>query len=175
MKRRSRPGGEASKARGREALRTKRRDASECVLVRLHPGCRSRSAHPRTERGSEQQTATAEVLQVISSSPATLTSVFNDGGESRSNLSGHLWQHLSLGRQEFAPRRGQHTPRNFVETRASPGSHPGASDPVRMIMTKAAVHTCELRQMAMYIERRNPGIIAAVELAGYGHFWLSRC
>jgi GAF domain-containing protein len=60
-----------------------------------------------------------------------------------------------------------HTPRNFVETRARTGLHPGVNDPVgRMIMTKAVVHTGDLAAERDYLERRNPGIIAAVEVGG---------
>ena len=60
-----------------------------------------------------------------------------------------------------------HTPRNFVETRARTGLHPGPNDPVgRMIMTKAVVHTGDLAAERDYTERRNPGIIAAVEVGG---------
>ena len=59
------------------------------------------------------------------------------------------------------------TPGSFVQTRASIGLHPGATDPVgRMILTKAVVHTTDLAAERDYIERRNPGIIAAVEIGG---------
>ena len=59
------------------------------------------------------------------------------------------------------------TPGSFVQTRARIGLHPGANDPVgRMIETKAAVHTADLAAERDYIERRNPGIIAAVEVGG---------
>ena len=59
------------------------------------------------------------------------------------------------------------TPRNFVQTRARTGLHPGASDPVgRMIVAKAVVHTADLAAEGDYIERRSPGIIAAVEVGG---------
>ena len=59
------------------------------------------------------------------------------------------------------------TPGSFVQTRARIGLHPGANDPVgRMIVTKAVVHTADLAAERDYIERRNPGIIAAVEVGG---------
>jgi hypothetical protein len=63
MKRRSRPGGEASKARGREALRTKRRDASATVSLSasIQDAEVARLTRELNE-AREQQTATAEVL-----------------------------------------------------------------------------------------------------------------
>ena len=63
------------------------------------------------------------------------------------------------------------TPGSFVQKRARIGLHPGANDPVgRMIMTKAVVHTADLAAEREYIERRNPGIIAAVEVGGVRTF-----
>ena len=59
------------------------------------------------------------------------------------------------------------TPGSFVQTRARIGLHPGANDPVgRTIVTKAVVHIADLAAERDYIERRNPGIIAAVEVGG---------
>ena len=169
MKRRSRPGGEASKARGREALRTKRRDASATVSLSasIQDAEVARLTRELNE-AREQQTATAEVLQVISSFPGDLKPVFSTMVEKAVRICeatfGNIYRWDGENLHLVA---ANNTPRNFVEARARTGIHPGANDPVgRMIMTKAVVHTADLAAERDYIERRNPGIIAAVEVGG---------
>ena len=120
----------------------------------------------------ERQTATSEVLQVISSSPGDVEPVFQAMLENAVRICdatfGNIYRWDGENLHLVA---ANNTPGSFVQKRARIGLHPGANDPVgRMIMTKAVVHTADLAAEREYIERRNPGIIAAVEVGGVRTF-----
>ncbi|MGB6540385.1 MAG: GAF domain-containing protein [Xanthobacteraceae bacterium] len=116
----------------------------------------------------QQQTATAEVLQVISGSPGDVKPVFSTMVEKAVRICDasfgniYRWDGESLHLMA-----SNNTPGNFIEARARSAFRPGPNDPAgRMITTKAIVHTADLAAERDYIERRTPSIIAAVEVGG---------
>jgi GAF domain-containing protein len=116
----------------------------------------------------EQQTATAEVLHVISSSPGEVEQVFAAMLEKAVRICdavfGNIFSWDGNALQHVA---GHNTPPAFAEARKrlplgpTPGSAFG-----RVITTKAAVHIIDLAAEQEYIERSIPGLVAAVELGG---------
>ena len=115
----------------------------------------------------EQQTATSEVLQVISSSAGDLQPVFTTMLEKAVHICDAKFGYL--GRWDgdafdlfamynvppaFAKRRG-------LRIRPKPGM---PFD--RMLATKTTVHVADLAAEPIYTEERDPAIVAAVELGG---------
>ena len=80
MKRRSRAGGEPIKGRRREAQEPKRRDASKAVASSSSSGTRKATENAQLARelkeALERQSASSQVLQVISSFAGELDPVF---------------------------------------------------------------------------------------------------
>ena len=116
----------------------------------------------------EQQTATSEVLQVISSSPGDLEPVFATMLESAVRICdakfGNIYRWDSDAIHLVAT---YNTPPGFVEARRRSPFRPDPNDAFgRMIETKTVVHIADLAAEQAYIEQREPGIVAAVELGG---------
>ena len=172
MKRRSRAGGETIKGRRRRAPGPKRRNAPKAV-----PRSNSSSAGEETEvvrlarelsEALEQQTATSEVLQVISSSPGDLHPVFATMLERAVRICDatfgdiYRWQGDSL-----LLVTSHNTPAAFVEAlKSSPHIRPSSVMGTRMVATKSAVQVADLAADQDYLDRRSPTIVAAVELGG---------
>ncbi|HEY6860968.1 MAG TPA: GAF domain-containing protein [Pseudolabrys sp.] len=120
----------------------------------------------------EQQTATSEVLKVISSSPGELEPVFDAMLANATRICeakfGILWL-----REGDAYRLGalHGAPSAFAEVRwREPVVRPGPRTVLaRIELTKQAVHIADLRTDPSYLEREPLGV-AAVELAGVRTF-----
>ena len=116
----------------------------------------------------EQQTATSEVLQVISSSPGDLQPVFAAMLEKAVRICdatfGDVYRPHGDGIQLVAM---QNTPPAFAEAlKQTPHFRPSSSVGLQMVATKSAVQVTDLAADPDYVERRSPFIVAAVELGG---------
>ena len=116
----------------------------------------------------EQQTATSEVLQVISSSPGDLQPVFAAMLEKAVRVCdatfGDVYRPHGDAIQLVAM---QNTSPAFAEAlKQTPHFRPSSSVGVRMVATKSALQVTDLAADPDYVERRSPFIVAAVELGG---------
>ena len=116
----------------------------------------------------EQQTATSDVLQVISSSPGDLEPVFATMLQKAVSICdagfGNIYRVEGDGLRIVAT---HNTPPVFAEARkSSPYFTPGPKSPLRRMMTtKAVVHVLDNAATEAYAEG-DPGSVAAVELGG---------
>jgi GAF domain-containing protein len=115
----------------------------------------------------EQQTATSDVLKVISSSPGELEPVFNAMLSNAVRLCAANFGNLYLCDGELIRLAAWHnTPPPFVEQRRSRPYRPGPnSPPGRVLRTRSVVHVADLAADQSYRERE-PGVVEGAELAG---------
>jgi class 3 adenylate cyclase len=117
----------------------------------------------------EQQTATSEVLQVISSFPGDLEPVFATILENAARICDARFGEIYLWDGEVLHLAATHnTPPAFAEERKRSGTiRPNPKTfGGRLVATKAAVHIADLAADENYIEQRYPAYVAAVELGG---------
>jgi two-component system, NtrC family, sensor kinase len=116
----------------------------------------------------EQQTATSEVLQVISSSPGELEPVFGTMLENAVRICDAKFGNIYRWDGDALHLVATHnTPPAFAEyRRRTPLCPPPNSAGGRMIATKKAVQLADVRAERAYIERHNPSYVKAVELGG---------
>ena len=116
----------------------------------------------------EQQTATSEVLQVISSSPGDVQPVFETMLENAVRICDARFGNIFRWDGDAMYLVATHnTPPALAEARRRSPIRPSPGHPLgRMLATKAAVHVADLAAGAGYTERRDPDFVAAVELGG---------
>ena len=116
----------------------------------------------------EQQTATSEVLQVISSSPGDLQPVFATMLENAVRICDAKFGNIQRWDGEVLHHIAAHnTPPAFAEARRRSVVRPSTETPIgRMVATKTVIHVVDLAAEPGYIEQRSPTIVAAVELGG---------
>jgi GAF domain-containing protein len=115
----------------------------------------------------EQQTATSEVLQVISSSPGDLEPVFTAMLENAVRICDATFGNIYRWDGNALHLVGTHnTPPAFAEARRRLPIRPDPRRPLsRMLATKTTVHVPDLTAELMYAER-DPAMVLGVELGG---------
>ena len=115
----------------------------------------------------EQQTATSEVLQVISTSPGDLEPVFATMLEKAVRLGEAAFGNIYRWNGETGHLVATYnTPRAFAqERRSAPDWRPAPESPVgRLLTTKSVVHVTDLASERAYVEKLDAVTIAGVEL-----------
>jgi GAF domain-containing protein len=117
----------------------------------------------------EQQTATSDVLQVISSSPGELGPIFAAMLERSVRICDANFGNIYRWEDETAHLvAAYNTPPAFAEYRKRfPHHQPNPKLGIgRMFATKETLHITDARAAPAYIEQRDPSAVAAVELGG---------
>ena len=117
----------------------------------------------------DQQTATSQVLQVISSSPGDLEPVFASMLENAVRICDAKFGNIYRWEDDALHLVASHnTPPAFVQARRRSPFHRAATNAVisRLLATKAAVHVADAAAQPGYIDHSDHGAVAAVELGG---------
>ena len=120
----------------------------------------------------EQQTATSEVLRVISSSPGDLQPVFEAMLENAVRICDAKFGNIHRRDGETLHLMATHnTPPAFAEYRRRSLWRPNPITAVgRTIATKTVVHIADIAAEEVYTEQREPNYVAAIELGGVRTF-----
>jgi signal transduction histidine kinase len=192
MRRRSRAGGEPTKAQRRKTSTRKSRIAAKAVrsrnssaageerkvarLIRERDEALQRQSTTAIENtrllnelreSLEQQTATSEVLEVISSSPGELQPVFAIMLENAVRICDARFGNIYRWDGDAVHLVATHnTPPAFAEARGRSPLRPDRKTPFgRMIATKTVIHVDDTMAERAYVEQR-PAFVEAVELGG---------
>jgi signal transduction histidine kinase/putative methionine-R-sulfoxide reductase with GAF domain len=114
----------------------------------------------------QQQTATSEVLRVISGSPGELTPVFQAILANATAICDASFGNLYLCEGDtYRLVEAHNTPPAFAERRRTP-YRPNSNNAFgRMARTKSVIHVADLAADQAYLDR-DPGVVPAVEQAG---------
>ena len=153
--------------------RSRVRKPRSTAAKRSAPPGRIREPRAELERrlaeALQQQTATAEVLSVISSSPGELEPVFQAMLENAVRICEANFGSMYLYEGDAFRFVAMHNaPPAFVEARTrDPMVRPPADIPLgRVAATKQVSHIADMRTLPSYIAR-DPFVVSAVELGGY--------
>ena len=125
-----------------------------------------------TKEALEQQSATSEVLQVISSSPGDLEPVFAAMLENAARICDAKFGNIFRWDGDALHLVATHnTPPAFAEARRRLPLRPNKENPIgRMLATKTVIHVADLAEDERYTERGDQDVAAAVELGGIRTF-----
>jgi transcriptional regulator with GAF, ATPase, and Fis domain len=176
MKRRSTVGGKPLNARRRNALKPKRRNAPEVLRSSSEATLETEVVRLTRELNEalERQTATSDVLRVISSSPGDLQPLFSTMLEKAVRICDAKFGGVYRWDGEVLHLVATlNTPPAFAEARRrSPHRPDHKSVGSRMLTTKTVVHIADAAADPAYTEHREPGMVAAVELGGVRTFMI---
>ena len=120
----------------------------------------------------EQQTATSDVLQVISGSPGDLQPVFAAMLENAARICDANFGNIFRWDGDALWLVATHnTPAAFIEHRRRVPFRPNQGNPIGdMLKANVAIHVANLAADERYITRSDPEVVAAVELGGIRTF-----
>jgi two-component system, NtrC family, sensor kinase len=176
MKRRSRTVRKPIKGGRPKTPKPRRRNAPK-IEIRSKPSPVAeekevaRLTHERDE-ALEQQTATSEVLRVISASPGDLEPVFQAMLERAVRICDATFGNIFRWDGEAFQLMAAHkTPPAFAKRRKLSPIRPTPTTLFgRLVATKTLVHTPDLAAEKQYVEERRPTYVEAVELGGIRAF-----
>ena len=171
MRRRSRAGGEPVKTRRRNAATLKGRNAPKALRRRGSSAAAKETEVDRLRRelneAFEQQTATSEVLEVISSSPGELEPVFRAMLDRAVRICEAWFGNLYLREGDgFRAAVMHNAPPAYAESRAGI-VHPSPNSTLwQAAQTKQPAQTADITKLPGYVEG-DPYLISAASLGGF--------
>src|SRR5262249_31975379 len=169
MRRRSEAGGGPAKARRRKKATPKRRNGSKAARRGSStPEAKVAALARELREARQQQAATSEVLQVISSSLGDTQRVFASILENACRICDARFGNIYRWDGEALYLTAWHnTPPAFARFRRSTPFRPGPTSLIgRMVKTKTVTHVVDAAANPDYIQRRDPSLVAAIDLGG---------